>query len=124
MGAVYLDRADLFDVLEAIRAFEEEAEVVRTQELRVSINGRLDKNTEAENIRIAIMTPRGGTDANGNYNGEMFNFKKEAYLDLTKYRKLEINQIIKTKRKEYKIVNQENNYDVFQRMELTENEKR
>lgn len=115
-----MDKSDMMDALEAIRMFEEDVEIETGGPVVVSEDGKIQKTGTKETIKMAIMTPKAQTgNASGSFTGMAFNFQKEGYLDLTRFRKLHINEKIKIKNIEFKVVNTEENYGIFQRMELS-----
>lgn len=115
-----MDKSDMMDVLEAIRMFEEDVEVTTGGAVNITEDGKVQRTGTKEIIKMAIMTPKAQTgNTVGSFTGMAFNFQKEGYLDLTRFRKLHINEKIKIKNKEFKVVNAEENYGIFQRMELS-----
>lgn len=120
MGVEFLDKSDMEDVLEAIRMFEEDVEIEISRPVNINEDGKIQKSGTKKIIKMAIMTPKAQTgNTVGNFTGTAFNFQKEGYLDLTRFKKLHINEKIKIKNEEFKVVNTEENYGIFQRMELT-----
>lgn len=115
-----MDKTDMADVLEVIRMFEQDVEIMAGGSVTIDEKGRIQKTGTKENIKMAIMAPKALTgNASGSFTGMAFNFQKEGYLDLTRFKKLNINERIKIKGEEFKVVNTEENYGIFQRMELT-----
>lgn len=115
-----MDKTGMADVLEVIRMFEQDVEIMTGGSVTIDEKGKIQRTGTKEIIKMAIMTPKALTgNASGRFTGMAFNFQKEGYLDLTRFKKLNINEKIKIKDEEFKVVNTEENYGIFQRMELT-----
>lgn len=118
----------ILKILKVIKLFEDNVIIlVENKKLKLDEYGNPILSREEIKVKMAIMTPKKISSVQiSTIENSFLSFEKEAYYILNENDEFKIseNMRIKYKNKIYKVINIENNYDVFLRLGLNIDDRR
>ncbi len=118
----------ILKILKVIKLFEDNVIIlVENKKLKLDEYGNPILSREEIKVKMAIMTPKKNIGIQiSTIENSFLSFEKEAYYILNENDEFKIseNMLIKYKNKMYKVINIENNYDVFLRLGLNIDDRR
>ena len=118
----------ILKILKVIKLFEDNVIIlVENKKLKLDEYGNPILSREEIKVKMAIMTPKENIGIQiSTIENSFLSFEKEAYYILNENDEFKIseNMLIKYKNKMYKVINIENNYDVFLRLGLNIDDRR
>lgn len=118
----------ILKILKVIKLFEDNVIIlVENKKLKLDEYGNPILSREEIKVKMAIMTPKKISSIQiSTIENSFLSFEKEAYYILNENDEFKIseNMSIKYKNKIYKVINIENNYDVFLRLGLNIDDRR
>lgn len=118
----------ILKILKVIKLFEDNIIIlVENKKLKLDEYGNPILSKEEIKVKMAIMTPKKISGVQiSTIENSFLSFEKEAYYILNENDEFKIseNMRIKYKNKIYKVINIENNYDVFLRLGLNIDDRR
>ena len=118
----------ILKILKVIKLFEDNVIIlVENKKLKLDEYGNPILSREEITVKMAIMTPKKNIGIQiSTIENSFLSFEKEAYYILNENDEFKIseNMLIKYKNKMYKVINIENNYDVFLRLGLNIDDRR
>lgn len=118
----------ILKILKVIKLFEDNVIIlVENKKLKLDEYGNPILSREEIKVKMAIMTPKKISSIQiSTIENSFLSFEKEAYYILNENDEFKIseNMRIKYKNKIYKVINIENNYDVFLRLGLNIDDRR
>lgn len=118
----------ILKILKVIKLFEDNVIIlVENKKLKLDEYGNPILSREEIKVKMAIMTPKKISGVQiSTIENSFLSFEKEAYYILNENDEFKIseNMRIKYKNKIYKVINIENNYDVFLRLGLNIDDRR
>lgn len=118
----------ILKILKVIKLFEDDVIIlVENKKLKLDEYGNPILSKEEIKVKMAIMTPKKISGVQiSTIENSFLSFEKEAYYILNENDgfKISENMRIKYKNKIYKVINIENNYDVFLRLGLNIDDRR
>ena len=118
----------ILKILKVIKLFEDNVIIlVENKKLKLDEYGNPILSREEIKVKMAIMTPKKISDIQiSTIENSFLSFEKEAYYILNENDEFKIseNMRIKYKNKIYKVINIENNYDLFLRLGLNIDDRR
>lgn len=118
----------ILKILKVIKLFEDNVIIlVENKKLKLDEYGNPILSKEEIKVKMAIMTPKKISSVQiSTIENSFLSFEKEAYYILNENDEFKIseNMRIKYKNKIYKVINIENNYDVFLRLGLNIDDRR
>lgn len=120
-------RAAIRKVLKVIRKFSDDVTVYsENSETEFDEMGNPIQNKIEKTVKMAILTPKHNSSFPQSMDGSFLSNKKEGYYILDDNQDFKVSEGIKIKHKDviYRVVNIEENYGEFLRMELNIDDKR
>lgn len=120
-------RAAIRKVLKVIRKFSDDVTVYsENSETEFDEMGNPIQNKIEKTVKMAILTPKHNSSFPQSMDGSFLSNKKEGYYILDDNQNFKVSEGIKIKHKDviYRVVNIEENYGEFLRMELNIDDKR
>ena len=120
-------RAAIRKVLKVIRKFSDDVTVyLEDSEAEFDDLGNPIQNKIEKTVKMAILTPKHNSSFPQSMDGSFLSNKKEGYYILNDNQDFKVSEGIKIKHKDviYRVVNIEENYGEFLRMELNIDDKR
>lgn len=120
-------RAAIRKVLKVIRKFSDDVTVyLEDSEVEFDEMGNPLQNKIEKMVKMAILTPKHNSSFPQSMDGSFLSNKKEGYYILNDNQNFKVSEGIKIKHKDviYRVVNIEENYGEFLRMELNIDDKR
>lgn len=118
----------ILKILKVIKLFEDNVIIlVENKKLKLDEYGNPILSREEIKVKMAIMTPKKISGVQiSTIENSFLSFEKEAYYILNENDEFKIseNMRIKYKNKIYKVINIENNYDIFLRLGLNIDDRR
>lgn len=120
-------RAAIRKVLKVIRKFSDDVTIYsENSEIEFDKMGNPIQNKIEKTVKMAILTPKHNSSFPQSMDGSFLSNKKEGYYILDDNQDFKVSEGIKIKHKDviYRVVNIEENYGEFLRMELNIDDKR
>ena len=120
-------RAAIRKVLKVIRKFSDDVTIYsENSETEFDEMGNPIQNKIEKTVKMAILTPKHNSSFPQSMDGSFLSNKKEGYYILNDNQDFKVSEGIKIKHKDviYRVVNIEENYGEFLRMELNIDDKR
>ncbi|WP_369713396.1 hypothetical protein AB8B23_03270 [Leptotrichia sp. HSP-342] len=120
-------RAAIRKVLKVIRKFSDDVTIYsENSEIEFDEIGNPIQNKIEKTVKMAILTPKHNSSFPQSMDGSFLSNKKEGYYILDDNQDFKVSEGIKIKHKDviYRVVNIEENYGEFLRMELNIDDKR
>ena len=120
-------RAAIRKVLKVIRKFSDDVTIYsENSEIEFDEMGNPIQNKIEKTVKMAILTPKHNSSFPQSMDGSFLSNKKEGYYILNDNQNFKVSEGIKIKHKDviYRVVNIEENYGEFLRMELNIDDKR